>query len=208
MSICWQALMCTLPTIPTLWDMVPVQAPMLSIFRVAFNFRCTLPYDMFPNIDRIGNIACPVLVIHGVKDEVVPFWNGEQLFLCAPVSLRAKPLWVPDGGHNDLEDVLRYAKYTVRAMLVMCISKGVPKRKRCCPLSTTACNIVYCICNSRTLAGRTGSSSRAYQIFSPSRCLCTTTPAQPSLYLEPCSTVQQPQYPLSPQRWVLRRPPA
>jgi abhydrolase domain-containing protein 17 len=29
-----------------------LQSPVLSIFRVAFNFRFTLPGDMFPNIDR------------------------------------------------------------------------------------------------------------------------------------------------------------
>ena len=47
-----------------------------------------------------------MFVIHGVKDEIVPFWNGEQLFLSAPVDMRAKPLWVEDGGHNNLEELL------------------------------------------------------------------------------------------------------
>jgi len=83
-----------------------LQSPLLSIFRVAFDFRLTLPYDMFPNIDRIKNTHCPVFVIHGVKDEIVPFWNGEQLFLSAPIAMRAKPLWVEDGGHNNLEELL------------------------------------------------------------------------------------------------------
>lgn len=75
----------------------------MSIFRVAFPFRFTFPCDMFPNIDRIGNITCPVFIVHGTKDEVVPFWNGEQLFLAAPVHLRARPFWIDGGGHNNLE---------------------------------------------------------------------------------------------------------
>jgi fermentation-respiration switch protein FrsA (DUF1100 family) len=79
----------------------------MSIFRVAFNFRYTMPYDMFPNVDRIGHTGCPVFIIHGVKDEVVPFWHGQALFLAAPVRMRAKPLWVPGGGHNNLEELLR-----------------------------------------------------------------------------------------------------
>jgi fermentation-respiration switch protein FrsA (DUF1100 family) len=83
------------------------QAPLLSIFRVAFNFRFTLPYDMFPNIDRIANTSCPIFVVHGTKDEVVPFWNGQALFLAAPISLRARPFWVQDGCHNNLEELLR-----------------------------------------------------------------------------------------------------
>jgi len=84
-----------------------LQAPLLSIFRVAFNFRYTLPYDMFPNIDRIANTSCPIFVVHGTKDEVVPFWNGQALFLAAPIALRAKPFWVHEGCHNNLEELLR-----------------------------------------------------------------------------------------------------
>ena len=67
-----------------------LQSPLLSVYRVAFNFRFTMPGDMFPNVDRIANICCPLLVIHGTRDEVVPFWNGESLFLDAPVCWRAR----------------------------------------------------------------------------------------------------------------------
>ena len=58
-----------------------LQSPLLSVYRVAFHFRFTLPGDMFPNVDRVPNITCPVLVIHGTRDEIVPFWNGEALFM-------------------------------------------------------------------------------------------------------------------------------
>ncbi len=77
------------------------------MFRVAFDFRFTLPMDMFPSINRIGNITCPLYVIHGTKDEIVPFRNGEDLFLAAPISLRAKPFWVMGGGHNNIESAYR-----------------------------------------------------------------------------------------------------
>jgi pimeloyl-ACP methyl ester carboxylesterase len=58
---------------------------------------------MFPNIDRIPHTACPIWIIHGTHDEVVPFWNGERLFLHIPIQHRAKPFWIDGGGHNDLE---------------------------------------------------------------------------------------------------------
>lgn len=80
-----------------------LQSPLLSVYRVAFNFRFTFPGDMFANVDRIHNIGCPLLVIHGTRDEIVPFWNGETLFLEAPVCYRAKPMWIEGAGHNDLE---------------------------------------------------------------------------------------------------------
>jgi len=80
-----------------------LQSPLLSIYRVAFNFRCTLSGDMFPNIDRMGDVSCPVFIIHGTRDEIVPFWNGEELFLSVPVYWRAAPYWVIDAGHNNIE---------------------------------------------------------------------------------------------------------
>lgn len=72
---------------------IMVQSPLLSVYRVAFNFRFTLPGDMFPNVDRIRQVRCPVFVIHGTRDEIVPFRNGEvkkiyghhtqTVFMCA-----------------------------------------------------------------------------------------------------------------------------
>lgn len=46
---------------------VMLQSPLASAFRVAFNFRFTLLGDLFPNIDRVKNIACPVFIIHGTR---------------------------------------------------------------------------------------------------------------------------------------------
>ena len=86
---------------------VILQSPILSIYRVAFNFRFTFPGDLFPNVDRVPYVACPVLVIHGTRDEVVPFWNGEDLFLATPTKWRAKPFWVEGAGHNNIETLLR-----------------------------------------------------------------------------------------------------
>jgi pimeloyl-ACP methyl ester carboxylesterase len=84
-----------------------IQSPLCSAYRVAFNFRFTLPGDMFPSIDRCKNIKCPVFIIHGTRDEVVPFWHGQELFLATPVQYRAKPFWVDGGGHNNIEALLR-----------------------------------------------------------------------------------------------------
>ncbi len=82
-----------------------LQSPLLSVFRVLIDLRFTLPGDMFPNIDYITGVKCPVLVIHGTADEVVPFWNGESLFLAIPDEWKANPLWIHGAGHNDVEKV-------------------------------------------------------------------------------------------------------
>lgn len=86
---------------------VVLQSPLLSAYRVAFNFRFTMPGDVFPNINRVGNIDSPIFVIHGTRDEVVPFWHGEELFLACQRRCRARPFWVDGAGHNNIESLLR-----------------------------------------------------------------------------------------------------
>mmetsp|Transcript_13192 Transcript_13192/g.18551 ORF Transcript_13192/g.18551 Transcript_13192/m.18551 type:complete len:259 (+) Transcript_13192:77-853(+) len=84
-----------------------LQSPLCSTFRVAFNFRFTLPGDMFPNIDRMKIVQCPVFIIHGTRDEIVPFWHGQELFFATQTKWRAKPFWVDGAGHNNIEALLR-----------------------------------------------------------------------------------------------------
>ena len=43
------------------------------------------------------------LVIHGDRDDVVPFENGKAVFDALPLESRVEPLWVKGGGHCDLE---------------------------------------------------------------------------------------------------------
>ncbi len=48
--------------------------------------------------DYVGNLSCPVLVIHSRDDEIVPFKQGEALFAAASPPKRFLEL---RGGHND-----------------------------------------------------------------------------------------------------------
>jgi hypothetical protein len=57
----------------------------------------------FRNADRLAAATCPVLVVHGERDEVIPFAEGRTLHrLLAP---RADFLPIPGARHNDLLDV-------------------------------------------------------------------------------------------------------
>ncbi|KAL7543525.1 hypothetical protein ACHAXR_012815 [Thalassiosira sp. AJA248-18] len=86
---------------------VILQSPLLSAYRVAFNFRFTCFGDKFPNIDYAPYIRCPVFIVHGTQDEVVPFWHGQELFLALQQVWRSKPFWVEGAGHNNIEALLR-----------------------------------------------------------------------------------------------------
>lgn len=59
-----------------------------------------LPFDKFQNLSKIGQVHCPVLVMHGKQDRTVRLWHGEALFAAANAPKRA--LWVEEAGHNDL----------------------------------------------------------------------------------------------------------
>lgn len=75
---------------------------MESAFTTAFRVVVPipiLPFDKFRNIDKIKKVNCPVLVMHGRLDEVIPFQHGQKLFAAANEPKRY--LWVDEAGHND-----------------------------------------------------------------------------------------------------------
>ena len=80
-----------------------LQCPFTSIFRVVLDLDFTLPGDMFSNIDRIENITCPLFVMHGRKDTVIPFSHGQALFMAARQECKTLSFWSNTAGHNDLE---------------------------------------------------------------------------------------------------------
>ncbi|WP_228060732.1 MULTISPECIES: alpha/beta hydrolase [unclassified Coleofasciculus] len=95
-----------------------VESAFTSAFRVILPIPL-LPFDKFPNIDKIKQVNCPVLVIHGKADEIIPFSHGQNLFAAAPEPKLS--LWVDDASHNDLmwvageeyEEILREFKQLV-----------------------------------------------------------------------------------------------
>lgn len=81
-----------------------IESGFTSAFRVVT--RVTLfPFDRFRNIDKIARVSCPVLVMHGTADGIVPFAHARALFAAAPEPRRS--LWVEGAGHNDFMAVAR-----------------------------------------------------------------------------------------------------
>ena len=80
---------------------VILHSPIMSALRVVFNLRFTLPFDKFPNIDRMPHIDAPVFIIHGRRDEIVPFYHAEELY--AASKLKYPPYYVEGAGHNNVE---------------------------------------------------------------------------------------------------------
>ena len=77
-----------------------LQSPFLSAFRVLTHIPI-LPFDKFPNYKDITRIQCPVFIIHGEADQLIPAWHGKRLFELAHDPKKYLP--ISRAGHNDLD---------------------------------------------------------------------------------------------------------
>lgn len=91
---------------------VVLEAPYISIPAAASGTYWYLPVeqlvlDRFDTLEKIGFIASPLLVIHGQKDEKVPFSHGQRVFDAAPEP--KKFLSFEENGHNNsnVDDITR-----------------------------------------------------------------------------------------------------
>ncbi len=74
-----------------------------SAFVSAFRVQTTiplLPFDKYRNLARMPRVRCPVLVIHGTEDTLIPPWHGHKLYEAAGGP--RTNYWVAGAGHNDL----------------------------------------------------------------------------------------------------------
>ncbi|XP_062106417.1 uncharacterized protein LOC133817824 [Humulus lupulus] len=96
---------------------VVLHSPILSGLRVMYPVKRTYWFDIYKNIDKIPLVNCPVLVIHGIADDVVDWSHGKRLWeLCKE---KYEPLWVKGGNHCDLELYPEYIKHLKRFVSVI-----------------------------------------------------------------------------------------
>uniref|UniRef100_A0A0V0GUZ8 Putative ovule protein n=1 Tax=Solanum chacoense TaxID=4108 RepID=A0A0V0GUZ8_SOLCH len=57
---------------------VILQSAILSGLRVMYRIKYSLWLDIYKNIDKIPNVSCPVLVIHGTEDDIVDISHGKS----------------------------------------------------------------------------------------------------------------------------------
>ncbi|KAG8465005.1 hypothetical protein KFE25_012368 [Diacronema lutheri] len=99
-----------------------LQSPLASGVRVLSGVGASLllkPFDPFQNYAKVGRVMCPTVIMHGMDDDVVPFWNGQSLHdALERRGLAFEPLWVSGRGHNNMpeQQCLAHAKRFLNAL--------------------------------------------------------------------------------------------
>lgn len=91
-----------------------LHSPFTSGMRVLTPSRALACLDIFPNIERITKVQCPVFIIHGKKDQEVAFEHGLALQAAVPDECKTEPWWVSNKGHNDVIDGNNIVEYIQR----------------------------------------------------------------------------------------------
>ncbi|KAJ1476083.1 hypothetical protein T484DRAFT_1826113, partial [Baffinella frigidus] len=87
---------------------VALMSPLESGARVLFNkpiSLCCPCLDIFRSYSKIGRVRCPIAIMHGELDQVVPVSNGRNLYNMAKNKFQ-QGLWIPSAGHNDMPDAV------------------------------------------------------------------------------------------------------
>jgi fermentation-respiration switch protein FrsA (DUF1100 family) len=98
-----------------------IESGFTSAFCVMTRIRL-LPFDKFDNLRGLEHITCPVLVIHGREDEIIPFRHGEQLYDAARQP--KMNFWVDRAGHNDLSMVAGRAYWDTAHRFELLLADG------------------------------------------------------------------------------------
>jgi fermentation-respiration switch protein FrsA (DUF1100 family) len=85
-----------------------LEAPLTSVADVAQSRYWIFPVrylvlDKFDSLAKIRRVRCPLLVMHGEHDRVVPIRFGRKLYQSAPEPKEAK--WFPDGTHTNFDEL-------------------------------------------------------------------------------------------------------
>jgi fermentation-respiration switch protein FrsA (DUF1100 family) len=78
-----------------------VQSGFVSAFRTLTRLPL-FPLDKGRNLRTIRRVRCPILIVHGLRDAIIPPWHGRALYDAAPSPKEF--LWTAGAGHDDVPD--------------------------------------------------------------------------------------------------------
>jgi fermentation-respiration switch protein FrsA (DUF1100 family) len=84
-----------------------LEAPYTSVTAVAQKRYWMFPVrrlvlDKFDSLSKIGRVGCPVFIMHGERDQIIPIRYGRELFQAAPEPKDAR--WFAEGNHTNFDE--------------------------------------------------------------------------------------------------------
>jgi hypothetical protein len=84
-----------------------LETPFKNLLDVAASYFPFLPMKLllkygFRSDLFLPKITCPVLILHGTKDRIVPYRSAIELYNCASPKQNVKMITIPGGRHNNL----------------------------------------------------------------------------------------------------------
>lgn len=76
-----------------------LESPFLSAYRVYTQIPL-FPFDKYNNLSKLSKIHVPTLVMHGLADNIIPFWQGEKIYQSLPGKKQFYA--VKNAGHNNI----------------------------------------------------------------------------------------------------------
>lgn len=86
-------------------------SPFKSILRSKIDFGIKIPFDKFKTYEKIDKIKCPVKIVHGKYDTIVPFRNGVAIYAAIP-NKKLNPIWMNGIGHFGIMENLTVTDYS------------------------------------------------------------------------------------------------
>ncbi|MEZ4739767.1 MAG: alpha/beta hydrolase [Flavobacteriales bacterium] len=99
-----------------------LETPFANLYDVAMHYLPILPYRLllrypFRNDIAIKRIKCPVYIMHGKRDNVVPYTSALRLYSLIPSDVHREMVTFPKGHHSDLARYPRYHKLLARTLV-------------------------------------------------------------------------------------------
>lgn len=76
-------------------------SPFMSLLRIVKNVKYSTKFDMFRSVDKIAQVKCPILYVHGEQDTLVPVEHSYQLHKMSRTAV--EPLYISDADHYNVE---------------------------------------------------------------------------------------------------------
>eukprot|EP01134_Creolimax_fragrantissima_P002530 CFRG2530T1 len=113
---------------------VVLLSPFTSLVKMVYDYIGPIAYalaERFDNYFVIQQVECPLLVVHGLKDELISPYHSQELFDMCP-SAHKHLLYLPDADHNTFDP----SDDIARPLRMFCNAYTIP-RKNCTPSNSS-----------------------------------------------------------------------